>query len=70
MPVYLPPDYLDNTDQRQMAAALGRIIRDWEQRELDVATGFFDPAAWRSLREALPLLEGLTYSSEDDRISP
>lgn len=57
MPVYLPPDYLDNTDQRQMAAALGRIIRDWEQRELDVATGFFDPAAWRALRDTFPLLE-------------
>lgn len=57
MPVYLPPDYLDNTEQRQVAAALGRIIRNWEQRELDVATGFFDPAAWRALRDTFPLLE-------------
>jgi len=57
VPAYFPPDYLDNTDQRQMAAALVRIVRDLGQRELDVASGFFDPAAWRSLKDVFPLLE-------------
>jgi len=56
MPFYLPPDYLDNTDQRNVAGALTRIIRDLEQRELDVATGFFEPEAWRHLAEAFSLL--------------
>jgi superfamily II DNA or RNA helicase len=59
MPVYLPPDYLDNTDQRNVAEALARIIRDWEQRELDVATGFFEPDAWRDLGAAFSLLHRL-----------
>ncbi len=57
MPFYLPPDYLDNTDQRNLADALTRIIRDWEQRELDVATGFFEPNAWRYVGEAFQMLD-------------
>jgi superfamily II DNA or RNA helicase len=55
---YIPPDYLDNTPNRVLAEHLRRIIIDWEQRHLDIASGFFDPAVWKSLKEALPLLEG------------
>jgi phosphatidylserine/phosphatidylglycerophosphate/cardiolipin synthase-like enzyme len=54
---YLPPDYLDNTDQRNVTGALTRIIRDLEQRELDVATGFFEPDAWRHVGQAFVLLD-------------
>jgi hypothetical protein len=57
MPYYLPPDYLDNTEQRTLAETLARLIGDAEQRQLDVATGYFEPSAWRHLRDAFPLLQ-------------
>lgn len=58
MPSYLPPDYIDN-QRETLAATLERLIRDLEQRELSIATGFFDPRVWQLLREALPLLKEL-----------
>jgi len=57
MPYYLPPDYLDNTPGNTLAEALRRIITEMEQRQLDVATGFFDPQVWELLGEALQQLE-------------
>lgn len=59
MPNYLPPDYLDNTPEHSLAAALAGLIRHLGQRRLDVATGFFEPGAWRLLHEAFPELEAL-----------
>ncbi len=59
MPHYLPPDYLDNTAEHGLAGALAALIRDLGQRRLDVATGFFEPGAWRLLHEAFPELEAL-----------
>ncbi len=58
MPSYLPPDYIDNQHET-LAAALQKIIRDLEQHEAAIATGFFDPRVWELLREALPLLKEL-----------
>ncbi len=55
---YLPPDYIDN-QRETLAEALTKIIRDLEQREASIATGFFDPRVWEYLREALPLLKEL-----------
>jgi len=59
MPHYNPPDFLDNTDERVLAEALLRLIQDWEQRQLDAATGFFEPRVWRHLQSAFPHLERL-----------
>ncbi len=58
MPGYLPPDYIDN-QRETLAETLTKIIRDLEQREAFIATGFFDPRVWEYLREALPLLNEL-----------
>jgi hypothetical protein len=38
---------LDNTDERTLADALVRLIAEWDQAELDAATGFFEPHVWR-----------------------
>jgi superfamily II DNA or RNA helicase len=57
MPHYNPPDFLDNTDARTLGEALRRLILDWEQRELDAATGFFEPHVWRHVQDAFPRLE-------------
>jgi len=56
---YIPPDFLDNTDKRTLADALVRLITEWEQTELDAATGFFEPHVWRYLQEAFPRLQRL-----------
>jgi hypothetical protein len=58
MPGYLPPDYIDN-QRETLAETLTKIIRDLEQREASIATGFFDPRVWEYLREALSLLNEL-----------
>ncbi len=57
MPPYLPPDYLDNTPEHGLAEALAGLILDLGQRRLDVATGFFEPGAWRLLHESFQHLE-------------
>jgi hypothetical protein len=59
MPAYLPPDYLDNTDNRQFADALRRIIGEMGENELDIVSGFFEPEVWRDLQDAFPLLARL-----------
>lgn len=59
MPAYLPPDYLDNTDDRQFADALARIIREMGEDQLDIVSGFFEPNVWRDLRDAFPQLARL-----------
>ncbi len=56
MPAYLPPDYLDNTSDRQFADALTRIICEMGEDELDIVSGFFEPTAWRDLRDVFPRL--------------
>ncbi|MDQ4076581.1 MAG: phospholipase D-like domain-containing protein, partial [Chloroflexota bacterium] len=58
MPPYIPPDYLDNTSQRNLADALQRLVCEWEQYQLDVASGYFEPGVWQQLRNAFPHLEG------------
>lgn len=57
MPHYIPPDFLDNTPNRCLADALNQIIIAWEQHELDIASGFFDPQVWNSIKSSFPLLE-------------
>ena len=59
MPIYVPPDYIDNTGERCLSEALARIICEWEQLQLDVATGFFEPGVWRLLAESFPRLQQL-----------
>ncbi len=59
MPHYMPPDFLDNTADRTLKDALNRLILDWDQRELDAATGFFEPHVWNHVCEAFPLLARL-----------
>jgi superfamily II DNA or RNA helicase len=59
MPHYNPPDFLDNTEARTLSEALRRLVLDWEQKELDAATGFFEPHVWRHLQAAFPYLERL-----------
>jgi len=56
---YIPPDFLDNTADRILADALVRLIIEWEQTELDAATGFFEPRVWHYLQEAFPRLTRL-----------
>lgn len=53
---YLPPDYIDN-QRNSLAEVLDRLIQDLGQRELDTATGYFNPLVWRYLKDALPQLE-------------
>ncbi len=58
MPVYQPPDYIDNTaDERTLLVVLRALLHDWEQRHLDVASGFFEPGVWPMLAAGLRKLE-------------
>jgi hypothetical protein len=59
MPAYIPLDFLDNTGEHTLAGALVRLIAEWDQAELDAATGFFEPHVWRYLEEAFPHLTRL-----------
>ena len=54
MPPYISRDYLDETADRIIAEHLRRIIIDWEQRKLDIASDFFDPEVWKLLRKPYP----------------
>ena len=56
---YIPPDFLDNTADRTLADTLVRLIVEWEQIELDAATGFFEPRVWHYLQGAFPRLTRL-----------
>lgn len=53
---YYPPDYVDNTQQK-LYQVLASLILEGSQRELDVASGFFEPDVWRLLGEALSQLK-------------
>ena len=53
---YLPPDYIDN-QRYSLAGVLDRLIQELGQRELDTATGYFNPLVWRYLKDAFPQLE-------------
>ncbi|MBZ0299671.1 MAG: helicase [Anaerolineae bacterium] len=55
--MYHPPDYIDNTiDERTLMTVLNALLTDWGEQELDVASGFFEPAVWPMLGEALSRL--------------
>ena len=54
---YFPPDYIDNTtDDRKLVTVLTNLITTWEQHELDIASGFFEPKVWELLSDPLSLL--------------
>lgn len=54
MPPYHPPDYIDNISaERTLKNVLYALLTDWEERELDIASGFFEPKVWEMLGEAL-----------------
>jgi superfamily II DNA or RNA helicase len=55
--MYHPPDYIDNTsDERKLVNVLNALLTEWGERELDIASGFFEPAVWGMLGEALKRL--------------
>jgi len=55
---YSPPPFIDNlADDTRLLAVLQRAIRDIDQRQAAVATGYFDLGAWELLREDLRRLE-------------
>jgi superfamily II DNA or RNA helicase len=57
MSQYHPPDYADNTDDdRKMYEILRQMIAHGEKR-LDIASGYFEPAVWRMLGQALQSLD-------------
>ena len=52
--MYHPPDYIDNTaEERKLMVVLRRLLLEWGDKELDVASGFFEPRVWQMLSEAL-----------------
>jgi SNF2 family DNA or RNA helicase len=52
--MYHPPDYIDNiTSDRQLREVLRRLLIDWGEAELDIASGFFEPEVWQMLGDAL-----------------
>jgi superfamily II DNA or RNA helicase len=55
--MYHPPDYIDNTaDERVLMTVLNCLMTEWGERELDVASGFFEPEVWRMLGASLSQL--------------
>lgn len=55
MPLYIP-DYTDN-ERNLLLAVLDSLISEYQERNLDVATGFFSPEAWGLLKDSLSQLE-------------
>ncbi|WP_119071972.1 helicase-related protein [Aggregatilinea lenta] len=56
--MYHPPDYIDNTaDERTLGTVLRCLLTEWDERELDIASGFFEPKVWEMLADALQQLE-------------
>ncbi|MBI5670656.1 MAG: helicase [Chloroflexi bacterium] len=56
--MYHPPDYIDNTSpERTLKNVLAGLLIEWGERELDVASGFFEPRVWELLADALSKLE-------------
>ena len=54
MSYYKPPDYIDNTaDERKLVTVLSNLIIEAHQRELDIASGFFEPRVWEMLAKPL-----------------
>ncbi|MEO8393208.1 MAG: helicase-related protein [Chloroflexota bacterium] len=52
--MYHPPDYIDNiTNDRQLREVLRCLLIEWGEKELDIASGFFEPEVWRMLGDAL-----------------
>ncbi|MBZ0275777.1 MAG: hypothetical protein K8I60_06515, partial [Anaerolineae bacterium] len=58
MPHYHPPDTIDNiTAERTLRNVLHALLTEGEERELDIASGFFEPGVWHMLGDALSQLE-------------
>lgn len=55
---YLPPDIVDN-DDKTLAEALVRTVSEIGQRQLDIATGYFQPDVWRLVGAAFHELRSL-----------
>jgi superfamily II DNA or RNA helicase len=56
--MYHPPDYIDNTSpERMLKNVLACLLTEWDERELDVASGFFEPRVWELLAEPLSRLQ-------------
>ncbi|MDX2138853.1 MAG: helicase-related protein [Chloroflexota bacterium] len=52
--MYHPPDYIDNTiGERRLEAVLQAVLTQWGEKELDIASGFFEPGVWTMLGEAI-----------------
>ena len=55
--MYHPPDYIDNiVDERKLVTVLNCLLSEWNETELDIASGFFEPGVWRMLGESLAKL--------------
>ena len=55
---YYPPDYIDNTaTNKKLYTVLNSLIQEGEQRQLDIASGFFEPNVWNYVGLALQSLE-------------
>lgn len=52
------PDYIDN-DRHNLEAVLRALILDHSERELDIATGFFQPEVWTRLQDSFSQLDSL-----------
>jgi len=56
--MYHPPDYIDNTsDERKLLVVLNCLLLEWAEKELDVASGFFEPGVWKMLAQGLQQLD-------------
>lgn len=52
--MYHPPDYIDNiTEERKLENVLNALLTRWRENELDIASGFFEPAVWQLVGAAL-----------------
>lgn len=48
--MYHPPDYIDNIiADRQLREVLRCLLTEWGERELAIASGYFEPEVWRML---------------------
>jgi len=52
------PDYIDN-DRHNLEEVLRALILDHSERELDIATGFFQPEVWTRLQSSFSQLDSL-----------
>lgn len=58
MPLTRIPDFTDN-DQHVLLDVLTTLVNEYEELELDIATGYFSPDVWRLISETFARLENL-----------